>query len=235
MKEIIFTQEELAFEEWRDVIGYDYKYQISDLGRFRRITAFHKKRIGIITTGSITKGYLRVNVVKAGKSTSKKVHRLVAEYFLEGYSEKLTINHKDFIKTNNRKTNLGLMTVVENTLDFIIKVKKESSSSKCLGVSYHKQIGKWTTRVNIGGDRKSLGVFDTKEEAEHTIQNYKDEEFREGKGVFNKGIRKYTEKELTKIKESLKKVGFRKTRVLFSIGSSTLKLIKDNEYYDTRN
>lgn len=232
---IIFTQEELSTEEWKDIIGYDYEYQISDLGRLKRVTSFHKNKENTITLGSFdSDGYLRIGLVKDGKSIGKKLHRLVGEYFIEGYCEELTINHIDFVKNNNRKVNLELMTSAENALDYVIKVKKESSSSNCLGVGYHKQLDKWTTRINIEGHRKSLGVFDTKEDAECAIQNYKEGDIKQGKGLQNKGIRKYTQENVVEIIESLSKIGFRKTRRLFNIGSSTLNLIRDNKYYETR-
>ena len=101
---IIFTQEELSTEEWKDIIGYDYEYQISDLGRLKRVTSFHKNKENTITLGSFdSDGYLRIGLVKDGKSIGKKLHRLVGEYFIEGYCEELTINHIDFVKNNNRK------------------------------------------------------------------------------------------------------------------------------------
>lgn len=230
-----FTKEELDNEIWKDILGYDYKYQISNLGRLKRVTSFHKNKENEITLGSLdTYGYLRTSFTKNGKSIGKKLHRLVAEYFLKGYSENLTINHINFKKDDNRLCNLEIMSARDNIFDYIIKVKKENSYSKNLGVGYHKQIGKWTTRVNIDGKRKSLGTYDTKEEAEYAIKNYKDGDFKEGKGVSNIGIRKYSEEDLIKIKDSLLEIGFTKTRKLFNIGSSTLKLIKDNKYYEKR-
>ena len=168
-----FTQEELANEEWKDVIGYDYKYQISDLGRFRRLTSFHKRNIDTITLGSFdARGYLRVSITKGGKSVSKKLHRLVAEYFIDGYSEDLTVNHIDFVKNNNRKTNLELMTVAENALDYISKIIKNTSSSSYIGVNFHKNLKKWNTRVEVDGKRHSVGTYSTEQEAIQAIKDY---------------------------------------------------------------
>ena len=136
-----FTKEELDNEIWKDVLRYDYEYQISNLGRFKRVTSFHKNNKGEITVGSLdSRGYLRTNLTKEGKNISKKLHRLVAEHFLDNYSEDLTVNHIDFNKSNNKLSNLEMMTVKENVIDYITKKKKLKTYSSVIGVSYHKTI-----------------------------------------------------------------------------------------------
>lgn len=43
--------------------------QISNLGRFKRVTSFHKNNKGEITVGSLdSRGYLRTNLTKEGKN-----------------------------------------------------------------------------------------------------------------------------------------------------------------------
>ena len=72
-----FTKEELDNEIWKDVLRYDYEYQISNLGRFKRVTSFHKNNKGEITVGSLdSRGYLRTNLTKEGKNISKKFNNL---------------------------------------------------------------------------------------------------------------------------------------------------------------
>jgi len=233
---MIFTEEDLEIEEWKDLIGYDYNYQISNMGRFKILTAFHKSKIGSITTGFFdVKGYLRVSVKMNGRSLTKKVHRLVAEYFDEDFLENLTVNHKDFDKTNNKKTNLEMMSSAENAIDFITKIKKFQTYSQVIGVCYHKQINKWVARINLNGSRKSIGVFNTKTEAEEAIKNFENYSIKEGKGVSNKNKRKYSKEDLNNIKSCIEDIGFTKTRILFSIGTSTLKLIENDKYFDERN
>ena len=174
-----FSEIELENEKWKSMTGYDYQYQISDLGRFRRVTAFHKNKIGEITLGSFDNhGYLRIGLVKGGKQIGKKIHRLVAEYFIKEYTEDLTINHKNFIKNDNRLCNIELMTVVENIFHYIKKIKKETSSSNYIGVNFHINLKKWATRVLVDGKRCSVGTYDTEQKA---IQAIKD---------FNNGIRR---------------------------------------------
>ncbi len=60
-------------------------------------------------------GYLRVWLYK--KRYDRKpflVHILMAQNYLDNYSSKLTVNHKDLNKLNNNYTNLEMMTNKEN-------------------------------------------------------------------------------------------------------------------------
>lgn len=59
-------------------------------------------------------GYLRVTCCTNGKASKHLVHRLVAKTFLSDYSESLTVNHINGIKTDNRVGNLEMCTGVEN-------------------------------------------------------------------------------------------------------------------------
>lgn len=67
------------------------------------------------------KGYLRLRLPYPNAETSDgrypfKVHRLVAMFYLENYSETLQVNHKNGIKTDNRVENLEMVTNRENVL-----------------------------------------------------------------------------------------------------------------------
>lgn len=228
----------MSKEVWKALEGYDYLCEISNLGRFKRVEAFHEKLKGSITTGSKdSKGYRRVTMIKGGKPVYFKVHRLVARYFLEGYSEELTVNHKNFDKSDNRVCNLEVVTIKDNIYHYQnSKVQGESSSSR-IGVFYHKNINKWVARVTHNKKRYNLGTFDTEVEAIQAMDNYKEgdiEVLNIGKGVLNKGKRKYSEEQVEKIKRDLDKIGFKKTLKLHSVGMGTLELIKKGEYFNER-
>lgn len=101
-------------EEWRDVVGYEGYYEVSNLGRIRS-----KERTIIYNNGkkvhrkSIMKNptisgspYPRVGLQVNGKLVMKMVHRLVAEAFVPNPDNLPIVNHKDEDKTNFQASNL---------------------------------------------------------------------------------------------------------------------------------
>ena len=95
-------------EKWKPIPGYEGLYDVSDQGRVRS----HYRGGRILQMTKTRNGYPSVSLHKAGRQTTKAVHRLVAEVFL-GPSE-LHVNHKDGDKTNNRARNLEWCTHAEN-------------------------------------------------------------------------------------------------------------------------
>lgn len=114
-------------EIWKDIPGYEGKYQVSNLGRVKSLP----KLVGTRTTGRICKGYvqqerilkpqdagwgyLKVALWKDGKFKQRKIHRLVLEAFCptDGM-DVLNVNHRDENKKNNHLDNLCWVTPSEN-------------------------------------------------------------------------------------------------------------------------
>jgi hypothetical protein len=96
-------------EIWKDVVEWEGKYQVSNLGRVRKNT-------GRILTASATRwGYFVVGLkVKTDKSRVFRIHRLVALAFIPNPEMKATVNHIDGNKLNNCVTNLEWATQREN-------------------------------------------------------------------------------------------------------------------------
>jgi hypothetical protein len=103
-------------EEWKDIVGYEGLYQVSTLGRVKsnpRNGTINNTRILKLKTES--NGYLRVCLSKNNKKQSYGVHRLVYETFVGPIPEGMQVNHINEDKTDNRVSNLNLMTPLENT------------------------------------------------------------------------------------------------------------------------
>lgn len=91
----------------RTIVGFD-TYEIFENGE---IWSKRKKRF---IYQEIHMGYLRAELFQKGKSYKKKVHRIVAEHFLENFLDKKEVNHKDGNKLNNAVSNLEWVTHKEN-------------------------------------------------------------------------------------------------------------------------
>lgn len=98
----------LKNEEWRDIKGYDGRYQVSNYGRVRslRLNKINGKFKTLIIKPSSRKGYLLYGLSKNGKTKTYSAHRLVALSFIENPNGYDQINHKNGIKNDNRVINL---------------------------------------------------------------------------------------------------------------------------------
>ena len=90
-------------EIWKDIEGFDGRYQVSTWGNVRGVN-------GIIKPYQNEKGYLKVGLMKEGKCHKKRVNRLVAQAFIPNPYELPFVNHKDGNKQNNSFTNLEWTT-----------------------------------------------------------------------------------------------------------------------------
>ena len=98
-------------EEWREIKGYEGKYQISNLGRVKSLKGNHGNYREKILSGSPnTGGYLQVDLLKNGKRNTFKIHKLVAIHFIDNPNNLPEINHKDENKQNNKVSNLEWCT-----------------------------------------------------------------------------------------------------------------------------
>ena len=128
----IFTEEELQNEEWRDVVGYEGYYSISNLGRVRRDktnASTHSGRFLSLTING--KGYVTVKLhADPLPAKRKRVHKLVAEAFLGVCPTGMEVNHKNpnGDKTNNRLDNLEYVTHIQNIRHAINTLNNFNSS-----------------------------------------------------------------------------------------------------------
>ena len=96
-------------EIWKDIEGYNGKYQVSNYGNIRSYSRWGNGRI---LQGGYTKGnpqkYRFVALVGVGRKDihNKYIHRLVAEHFCDNPNQYNEVNHIDGNTMNNHASNL---------------------------------------------------------------------------------------------------------------------------------
>ena len=80
---------------------YEGLYKVSNFGRILSLNYKNTGKPDLMNPGTDKDGYLQVYLRKDRKGKWCKVHRLVAETFLENPENKPQVNHKDEDKTNN--------------------------------------------------------------------------------------------------------------------------------------
>jgi len=110
------SQRVIPGERWRDVVGYEGNYSVSNFGRVRRNTdgTGNCKAGRIRQTTANRDGYTLVTIYLRGVKKTKAVHKLVAVAFLGPCPKGSQANHKDGSKQNNQARNLKYVTISEN-------------------------------------------------------------------------------------------------------------------------
>lgn len=131
-------------EEWRDVVGYEGLYQVSDQGRVKSLE--RKDCLGrtvkerILKPGVVGDGYLFVVLCAGGKPKTLKVHRLVCQAFHKNPNNKPEVNHVNEDKADNRACNLEWSTRRENLNHGTRNIR----AGKAISKANSKPLGQYT-------------------------------------------------------------------------------------------
>lgn len=137
-------------EIWKDIDGYEGKYQVSNLGRVR---SFRIKSEGVILAQrQNADGYYMAKI--CGRSVS--VHRLVAKAFVNGYREGLQVNHKNENKIDNCADNLEWVTFKENINHGTRNKRAAGNISKAISVAV----------CQYDADNRLVAIYTSQAEAE---------------------------------------------------------------------
>lgn len=162
-------------EIWKDIIGYEGRYQISNHGRVKSLTRTiiqvnghpftTKERILKFRVDS--NNYRSCHFWIGEKEHTYKIHRLVAIHFIENPLNNETVNHIDGNRINNFYTNLEWCSHRENATHG--HKKRKGKKSKYVGVCKGRY-GKWNAYLYVGKSI-NLGTFNTEEEAYQAYLN----------------------------------------------------------------
>jgi len=134
----------------KDINGYEGLYAVDENGS---VWSYRKK--DWLSPGPSGRGYHQINLCKDGKIETYLVHRLVAQAFLDDYSEDLQVDHIDGNKLNNKLENLRMVTGQKN----------QWNRRGAKGYCWNKRAEKWMARIALNSKNKYLGSFDTEAEA----------------------------------------------------------------------
>lgn len=112
-------------EQWKDIDGFEGVYQVSNYGRVKSLDRIVEhvgkksmmwkqfKKGRIIKPVKDDKGYLMIRL-HTDKKYCIRIHKLVAETFIQRIEGKSEVNHKDGNKENCHVDNLEWCTRLEN-------------------------------------------------------------------------------------------------------------------------
>lgn len=131
-------------EIWKDIKDYEYKYQISNMGRVKikenvtkrmnmgKLRNYKQKEI-IMKPQVNYERYLKVSLTDTnGVSKNKVIHRLVASHFIDNKNNYPMVNHIDGDITNNRADNLEWCT---NSMNITHAIEKLGFKPNTKGIS----------------------------------------------------------------------------------------------------
>ena len=153
-------------EEWKDVVGFEGIYMISNFGRaasLPRIIKYcsgnHRPVEGKLLNpwNSSCKNedgntYKTLSLSSGGKVSKKDIHRLVALYFVENPHQYEFVDHIDGNPSNNHYSNLRWC---DQTINMNNPVSKERARKNQNHPKNHSSTSKAIVRISPNGETKT--------------------------------------------------------------------------------
>lgn len=138
-------------EIWKDIEGYNGRFQVSNLGR---IKTFNYKNTGvekILKPKKHSKGYLHIQLMSGELNKTFTIHRLVAEAFIPNPENLPCVNHKDENKTNNNVDNLEWCDRKYNN-NYSMKLHPERFVNKKSSDVYKRRLDLRVNQFDLNGN-----------------------------------------------------------------------------------
>ena len=170
--------ENLENEIWKDIIGYEGYYMVSNMGRVKsldRSIYLPSKNLYKTLNGKVLRfyeskfGYYCMVLQKEKNLRRVRVHRLVAESFIENKcSSYKVVNHINKNRKDNRAENLEWCSQRENVTH---GERSKNKTSKYTGVRWLPRDSKWRATIFINDKHINLGTYFSEEEARDSYQS----------------------------------------------------------------
>lgn len=144
-------------EEWRPVVGFEGRYEVSSLGSVRNVTTGKVLRAPLCTSG-----YPHLNLsAGCGVRKAAVVHQLVASAFIGPRQGGMQVDHINRDKSDNRLLNLRYVTPSQNKCNS----QKSGPTGSVAYKGVHIAKGRFRAQIQVRYKVIRLGSFDTAEEA----------------------------------------------------------------------
>lgn len=154
-------------EVWKDVIGYEGLYQVSNLGRVKSLYTGR-----ILKQSTNHKGYPKVRFFKENVGVTRVVHRLVASAFIPNPEGKKEVDHINCIRNDNRAENLRWCTAKENSNNVLTRKHKSECRKGCEGTCkgrFGKEHNRSIPIVQLTMDGKYIKTWECAEQLKREL------------------------------------------------------------------
>lgn len=168
-------------EIWKDILGYEETYEVSNLGGIRSKSRVVPCKGGTRTVnGKVRKtflnkkGYCITTLSQHNKLMTFTVHQLVAQAFIPGFIKGMEVNHKDGNPANASATNLEISNPSHNQLHAVrTGLSPKQGISRYRNVTYVKNPrakSRWAASIrHVGKSTYGWKTFMTEEAAAHHV------------------------------------------------------------------
>ena len=161
-------------EIFKPIRNYEDSYQVSNLGRVRRVTKNSSKSDTTLKLRISASGYLSATLFKDSKAKLMPVHRLMFDAFV-GINKNNVVAFKDGDKTNVTLDNLyqaSRAEVAKINTEARQEARKIKRSGLTKGIIYDTTRKKWSVTSHLDGVEKHLGFFDREVDAHAKLKHY---------------------------------------------------------------
>ena len=145
------NKQEAPKEAWRDVVGFEGRYQVSSFGRVRSLFRYCK-----VLRGRNSSGYRQVTLFDLQhKRFQVYVHVLVAEAFLSPRGLGMEVNHINHVRADNNLQNLAWVTRAQNVADALPYYRR--GEEHCNSRLSEMQVREILKAVERGEQRNIIG------------------------------------------------------------------------------